>query len=162
MAKQLSGHALDVFAAPAIRALLDDLHGQREELHRNIEATRQAHTRLVHTLEALHGTLRGLQQLDHLPPEVVEMASRINQLSPRQRRVLEKVIAGESNKAIAYDLGLSQKTVETHRARVMRKLGASSLAQLVRIASRAVPRAVFSGAFPGGDGDTRNGARRSA
>jgi FixJ family two-component response regulator len=51
------------------------------------------------------------------------------------------VVAGESNKAIAFDLGLSQKTVETHRARVMKKLQAKSLAQLVRIASRAVPLA---------------------
>jgi DNA-binding NarL/FixJ family response regulator len=58
-------------------------------------------------------------------------------LSPRQRRVLEGVLAGKPNKTIALELGVSIKTVETHRARVMVKLDVQSLAELVRICTVA-------------------------
>ncbi|GIW41192.1 MAG: DNA-binding response regulator [Candidatus Binatia bacterium] len=54
-------------------------------------------------------------------------------LSPRERQVLEGVVSGKTNKLIAYELRLSPKTVEVHRARLMRKLGASSVAELVRL-----------------------------
>ena len=143
---------------PDVGAILERIHVEREKLHRNIEEAKAAHARLTQTMVLLRGQVLDMRQIDAglILPEIQEMVSRIARLSPRQRRVLEKVIAGESNKAIAYDLGLSQKTVETHRARVMRKLNASSLAELVRIASRAVPRAVVD-AFAGG-----NGSRRSA
>jgi two-component system, LuxR family, response regulator FixJ len=52
-------------------------------------------------------------------------------LSPRERQIMEMVIEGKLNKTIAYDLEISIKTVEAHRARVMEKLEARSLAQLV-------------------------------
>lgn len=55
-------------------------------------------------------------------------------LSPRERTVMDKVVAGKSNKTIAAELGLSQKTVEVHRAHVMAKVKADSLAQLVHMA----------------------------
>jgi DNA-binding NarL/FixJ family response regulator len=58
-------------------------------------------------------------------------------LSPQQRRVLEGVLAGRPNKEIAFALGISTKTVETHRARVMVKLEVESLAELVRICTIA-------------------------
>jgi FixJ family two-component response regulator len=54
-------------------------------------------------------------------------------LTPREREVLAMVASGKANKAMAADLGLSQRTIEIHRARVMEKMGASSLAQLVRM-----------------------------
>jgi FixJ family two-component response regulator len=50
---------------------------------------------------------------------------------------MEKVAAGMSNKQIALDLGVSSKTVEAHRARVMEKMEADSLAELVRMVTRA-------------------------
>jgi len=58
---------------------------------------------------------------------------RRDSLTPREREVLGLVTSGKANKVMAADLGLSQRTVEIHRARVMEKMGASSLAQLVRM-----------------------------
>jgi RNA polymerase sigma factor (sigma-70 family) len=55
-------------------------------------------------------------------------------LTPREREVLELLTRGKSNKVMAAELGVSQRTVEIHRARVMDKTGAASLAQLVRMA----------------------------
>ncbi len=54
-------------------------------------------------------------------------------LTPREREVLDLVASGKPNKVMAADLGVSQRTVEIHRARVMEKMHASSLAQLVRM-----------------------------
>jgi two-component system, LuxR family, response regulator FixJ len=58
---------------------------------------------------------------------------RRDSLTPREREVLELVTSGKANKVMAADLGLSQRTVEIHRARVMEKMKAASLAQLVRM-----------------------------
>src|SRR3569833_2149354 len=58
---------------------------------------------------------------------------RLESLSPREREFLTMVSSGKPNKIMAADLGVSQRTVEIHRARVMEKMGASSLAQLVRM-----------------------------
>lgn len=57
----------------------------------------------------------------------------VNSLSDREREVLELVAKGLMNKVIAQDLGISERTVEVHRAQVMTKLGVRTLAQLVRI-----------------------------
>ncbi len=54
-------------------------------------------------------------------------------LTPREKQVMQHVVAGAANKVIAMDLGLSQRTVEVHRARVMEKMGARSLAELVKM-----------------------------
>ena len=60
-------------------------------------------------------------------------ASRLKSLSPREREVLEALLLGLSNKSIGYELGISPRTVEIHRARVMEKTGAHSLSELVRL-----------------------------
>jgi two-component system response regulator FixJ len=62
---------------------------------------------------------------------------RMQQLTPREREVLNLVTQGKANKVIAGDLNVSQRTVEIHRARVMEKMGASSLAYLVRMVIEA-------------------------
>ena len=59
--------------------------------------------------------------------------ARIAALTPRERQVLDLLTQGKSNKAIAGDLGASPRTVEIHRSHVMEKMGARSLAQLVRM-----------------------------
>jgi two-component system, LuxR family, response regulator FixJ len=59
--------------------------------------------------------------------------ARINSLTPREKEVLELLTSGKANKMMAQDLGLSQRTVEIHRAHVMEKMGAKSVAQLVRM-----------------------------
>ena len=58
---------------------------------------------------------------------------RFDSLTPREREVLTLVTRGKANKVMVGDLGVSQRTVEIHRARVMEKMGAASLAQLVRM-----------------------------
>lgn len=59
--------------------------------------------------------------------------SRVESLTPREREVMELVLRGKANKMIAYELGISERTVEIHRARMMRKMEAPSLANLVQI-----------------------------
>jgi len=58
----------------------------------------------------------------------------LDQLSQRERQVLSGIVRGLTNKAIGLELGISHRTVEVHRARLMRKLGATSLAALLAIA----------------------------
>lgn len=61
------------------------------------------------------------------------LRQRFARLSPREAEVMELVVRGAANKEVAHQLGLSPKTVEVHRANVMRKTEASSLAELVRL-----------------------------
>jgi len=62
-----------------------------------------------------------------------EVAARMALLSPREREVMERVVAGQYNKVIAAELGISISTVEIHRKRVMEKLQAASLSDLIQI-----------------------------
>lgn len=58
---------------------------------------------------------------------------RVRSMTPREREIMERMIAGQANKVIAIELEISQRTVEIHRSRVMHKMGTHSLAQLVRM-----------------------------
>jgi FixJ family two-component response regulator len=69
--------------------------------------------------------------------EAAAFHARLATLTPREREVLEHVVGGQLNKQIAGDLGTVEKTIKVHRARVMKKMGAQSLAGLVRLAERA-------------------------
>jgi two-component system, LuxR family, response regulator FixJ len=64
---------------------------------------------------------------------------RLDALSPRERQVLERVVAGRLNKQIAADLDISPKTVEMHRAHLMQKMEAGSVAELVRMVMTVSP-----------------------
>jgi two-component system response regulator FixJ len=66
--------------------------------------------------------------------QVLEVRARYESLTPRETEVMAMVVKGCANKVIAMDLGVSQRTVELHRARVMQKMAARSLADLVRLA----------------------------
>jgi FixJ family two-component response regulator len=65
------------------------------------------------------------------------LKERLESLTPRERQVLEQVIRGRLNKQVAADLGTVEKTIKVHRARVMKKMGARSLAELVQLATSA-------------------------
>lgn len=65
-----------------------------------------------------------------------EIGRRLGSLSTREREVLEHVILGRLNKQIAFDLGIVEKTVKVHRARMMEKLGVRSVAELVGLCHR--------------------------
>jgi len=63
----------------------------------------------------------------------------LSSLTPRERSVLEKLVQGQSNKVVAFELGISPRTVEIHRAHIMDKMEASSLSDLVRVVLTAEP-----------------------
>jgi FixJ family two-component response regulator len=78
---------------------------------------------------------------DHAERQELEVLSeRLNTLTPREREVMALVVSGLLNKQIAFELGIVEKTIKVHRARVMQKMGVDSLAELVRVADKiAVP-----------------------
>jgi two-component system response regulator FixJ len=79
---------------------------------------------------ALSRQARSVEQDAHTS----EIRARIDALSEREGQVLEGLVAGKANKVIAYDLGISPRTVEIYRANVMSKMQAGSLSELVRMA----------------------------
>ena len=64
-------------------------------------------------------------------------SAKLETLTPRERQVFEKVVAGRLNKQIAADLGIVEKTIKVHRSRMMRKMNATSVVDLVHLASLA-------------------------
>jgi two-component system, LuxR family, response regulator FixJ len=86
-------------------------------------------------VEAIERALtESARQRDPTPEPSGEIRERLGSLTPREREVLDGLVAGLPNKTIAYDLGISPRTVEIHRARVMEKMRAKSLSELVRLA----------------------------
>jgi FixJ family two-component response regulator len=68
--------------------------------------------------------------------ERCSVGTRVAALTPREREVMAYVVAGRLNKQIAADLGTAEKTVKVHRARVMKKMGVGSVAELVWLVRR--------------------------
>jgi two-component system response regulator FixJ len=69
--------------------------------------------------------------------EKEEIQHRVHTLTPREFQVLRWVITGKLNKQIAYEMGVTEKTIKVHRGRVMRKMKVDSVAELVRLAQKA-------------------------
>jgi FixJ family two-component response regulator len=89
--------------------------------------------------ELLDAVFRGIEKHRRLWCEQKEMKglrARLDTLTPREREVFGLVVSGMLNKQVAYQLGTAEKTIKVHRARVMEKMGAQSLADLVRFAER--------------------------
>jgi len=84
-------------------------------------------------LDAIRRAVNSAEQQRSSKALVADLAARFANLTPREHEVMDMVTAGQSNKEIANALGVSAKTVEAHRARVMEKMQASSLAELVRM-----------------------------
>jgi two-component system, LuxR family, response regulator FixJ len=78
-----------------------------------------------------HALQRGLPGAD-IDPQVAR--ERLDSLTPREREIFTRIANGDSNKLIAYDLGISVRTVESHRANIMEKLEARSVVDLVQLA----------------------------
>ncbi|MDO9433042.1 MAG: response regulator FixJ [Pseudomonadota bacterium] len=88
-------------------------------------------------LLAITTALRSGQEGRRGAVEAAEIGARMSLLSGREREVLVGLVAGHANKVIAFDLGISPRTVEIYRANVMTKMKAASLSELVRMAMMA-------------------------
>ncbi|WP_027132683.1 response regulator FixJ [Geminicoccus roseus] len=88
--------------------------------------------------EALLGAIHAALSLGAVDTQrdsqLAEIQARLDSLSERERQVLDGLVAGKPNKVIAYDLGISPRTIEIYRANVMTKMRAGSLSELVRMA----------------------------
>jgi two-component system response regulator FixJ len=90
-------------------------------------------------LEFIHEALNRDQRVRQSEAAQTEVQARIAQLTDRERQVMERVVAGKVSKEVAAELGISKKTVDVHRARVMNKLQVESVAELVELVLRARP-----------------------
>ena len=84
-------------------------------------------------LKAVRAAEERANNRGHRSADEAAVAARLASLSERERQVLEGLIAGNANKTIAYDLGISPRTVEVYRANVMSKMQAKSLSELIRM-----------------------------
>ncbi|MDX8526007.1 response regulator FixJ [Mesorhizobium sp. MSK_1335] len=91
-------------------------------------------------IDAIRSALDHRSQPVAAHPQSTEIRKNLATLSEREHQVLDGLVSGLPNKTIAYDLGISPRTVEIHRANVMSKMGAGSLSHLVRMALIAEPK----------------------
>jgi two-component system response regulator FixJ len=84
-------------------------------------------------LEAVGGALSSSREANRQRVLAVQAQAKVGALSPREREVLAALVEGKANKVIGFELGISPRTVEVHRANLMEKLGVRSLPEAVRI-----------------------------
>jgi two-component system response regulator FixJ len=116
----ITGHGDVPMAVEAMKAGALDFIEKPFEDELLIEAVKRAAAQLTETADGLDDTST--------------IQARLEELTDRERQVLSGVVAGLANKTIAYDLSISPRTVEVHRANVMAKMKAKSLPELVRMA----------------------------
>ena len=84
-------------------------------------------------LDRIHNAIKQDKATRDAAAVLALLRDRFTQLTPRERQVMTGVVAGKPSREIAKDLGLSQKTIEVHRGRIMEKVQAKSVAELVRL-----------------------------
>lgn len=115
-----SGYLIKPVNASALKAAIEIALDQRRR-----------NSRIAEYLRALDEARSRLIAAAH--QETDSVRARFTSLTPRERELLKRLLEGQSNKAIAADMGISTRTVELHRANIMQKTGARSLAHLVRM-----------------------------
>jgi FixJ family two-component response regulator len=88
-------------------------------------------------LKAVRAAIGADRKTRQARAEVADIRQRLTTLTPREREVMDHVISGQLNKQSAADLGIVEKTIKVHRARMMEKMKVHSVADLVRLAERA-------------------------
>ena len=90
-------------------------------------------------LDAINHSLKKDRQAKLEQAELREIQRRVDSLTPREREVFAHVVSGKLNKQIAFKLGTSERTIKAHRARVMKKMQANTLTDLIRLAEKVGP-----------------------
>ncbi len=96
-------------------------------------------------IEAVRAAMRAGERAHDSSLAASEVQVRIDSLTPREREVLDCLVVGRPNKITAFELGMSVRTVEVHRARIMQKMNARSLSELVRLVLGAKQGAASAG-----------------
>ena len=128
----LTGHGDIPMSVRAIKA------GATDFLTKPVDATA--------LVRAVRAALHLAEVRRHEIAETAALAARLASLTPREREVMEHVVAGQLNKQIAADLGTGEQNIKVHRAHIMDKMGVESLADLVRAAERlGIGKTVITG-----------------
>jgi two-component system response regulator FixJ len=121
---------------PDLPVIMMTGHGDARSAVRAMKAGAMDFIEKPYTDDALIAAIEGAlkHHLKARTDEITAAAALIETLSPRERQVLDALVSGQPNKVLAFDLGISVRTVEVHRARMMDRLGVHQLADALRLA----------------------------